>query len=117
MIERKRGHIVAISSIAGLSGTPEGVLYSTTKFAVRGFMESLALQLHMDGHGDFVKTTTVFPYFVDTRPCIKIVVNDGLMLNKMYSAEECGRIVVKAVLKEKEIVTLPGFAQFFLYLL
>lgn len=113
MIERKRGHIVGVSSVAGLMGAPEAVLYSTTKFGVRGFMEALSAQLYVDGHSDYIKTSTVFPYFVATRTCVKNVVKDGIMLSKIYSPEDCGHAIVDAVVKEKEITTLPSIAYIF----
>lgn len=118
MIERRKGHIVAISSMAGLFGTPEAVMYSTTKFGVRGFMEALSMQLFVDGHDDYIKTTTVFPYFIDTQPFIREVVEKGLKIkNKMYTSEECGRAIVDGLLKEKETVTLPEIAYYFTYIL
>lgn len=36
MIEKNHGHIVALSSLAGLAGVPYLVPYSATKFAVKG---------------------------------------------------------------------------------
>lgn len=39
MIARNEGHIVALSSCAGLFGLPNLVPYCGTKFAVRGLME------------------------------------------------------------------------------
>lgn len=36
MIEKNYGHIVALSSIAGLVGIPYGTVYCSTKFAVKG---------------------------------------------------------------------------------
>lgn len=41
MIEKKKGLIVNISSVAGLGGFKSGSAYSATKFAVNGFTESL----------------------------------------------------------------------------
>lgn len=116
MIERKRGHIVATCSVGGLTGIVEGIFYSTTKFAVRGLMESLALQLYFDDQSDFIKTTTVFPSFVDTRPCVKIVVEKGTRGEKLYSGEECGQAIVTGILKEKEIVTIPWTVYYLFYL-
>ena len=37
MLERGRGHIVLISSLAGKVATPGGSIYSATKFGLRGF--------------------------------------------------------------------------------
>ena len=46
MIERNQGHIVALSSCAGLFGLPNLVPYCGTKFAVRGIMQSLQEELY-----------------------------------------------------------------------
>lgn len=45
MIAQNRGHIVAMSSCAGLFGLPNLVPYCGTKFAVRGLMMSLQEEL------------------------------------------------------------------------
>lgn len=45
MLEKEEGHIVNISSILGLFATPASSAYSTSKFAVRGFTETLAREL------------------------------------------------------------------------
>lgn len=51
MMEKNEGHIVALSSIAGVVGLNNLVPYCGSKFAVRGSMESLAeeLRAHSDG--------------------------------------------------------------------
>lgn len=45
MIGQGKGHIVALCSIAGMSGLPNLVPYCSTKFAVRGYMEALTEEL------------------------------------------------------------------------
>ena len=40
------------------------IIYSTTKYAVKGFMDSLTAELILDKSD--VKTSTVFPYFIST---------------------------------------------------
>ena len=43
--KQRSGHILNLSSIAGLAGGPGWGFYNTTKFAVEGFSEALAAEL------------------------------------------------------------------------
>ena len=45
MIEMDRGVIVSLTSIAGYVGAPNMVPYAASKFAVRGMMEALYMEL------------------------------------------------------------------------
>lgn len=45
MKQQNRGHLISISSIAGIIGTANVVPYCATKFAVRGMMEALYEEL------------------------------------------------------------------------
>ena len=45
MIEQKKGHIVTMSSMAGMSGLKKLVAYCSSKFATIGFNESLRMKL------------------------------------------------------------------------
>ncbi len=49
MIERKRGWIVTVGSIAGLSGHPREVIYATAKAAAHEYTRCLAAQLRPHG--------------------------------------------------------------------
>jgi short-subunit dehydrogenase len=62
MIERQRGHIVNISSVAGWIGGPGISAYCASKFGLRGFGESLATDL-----AEFnIRISTVYPWFSRT---------------------------------------------------
>lgn len=56
------GHIVNVSSVFGLFGAPESAAYSTAKFGVRGFTDTLRNEL-TDGR---IQVSTVFPGGVKT---------------------------------------------------
>ena len=62
MIERGRGHVVVIGSIAGRSAFVGGTCYGGTKHAVMGFTESLMLEVRDKG----VKVSVVNPGSVAT---------------------------------------------------
>ena len=50
MIEIDRGYVVSLSSIAGYAGAPNMVPYTASKFAVRGMMEALYMELRYVNH-------------------------------------------------------------------
>lgn len=58
------GHIINISSIFGIIGVPTQSAYNAAKFAVRGFTESLRLELEMDGGN--VSCSSVHPGGIKT---------------------------------------------------
>ena len=63
MLDRGRGHIVYLSSIAGSSGFPSMATYCATKAGINGFVAALRMELK----GSSVRTTLVAPGPVDTR--------------------------------------------------
>ena len=62
MRDRARGHIVVVSSGAGLRAFPWGAVYGATKAADRGFAEALRHELSGTG----VSVTTVYPGEVES---------------------------------------------------
>ncbi len=62
MMKRERGDIVFISSLAGKNGFHSGATYCASKFAVRGFAQSLMLEVREKN----IRVMTIFPGSVDT---------------------------------------------------
>ncbi len=62
LLDRKRGHLVGVSSLAGRRGLPHAGPYSASKAALSTFLETLRLDLAGTG----VRVTDVQPGFVDT---------------------------------------------------
>ena len=60
MLERGRGNLVYVSSMAGKTPAVGSALYAATKFGLRGF----ALALHEDLRDSGVGVTTIFPGFI-----------------------------------------------------
>jgi short-subunit dehydrogenase len=51
MVERRRGHVAVVASVAGRMAAPLEALYSATKFAQVGLAEALAIELAPHGIG------------------------------------------------------------------
>jgi short-subunit dehydrogenase len=62
MLERKRGHLLAVSSLAAFKGLPGESAYCASKAAVNAYMEGLRIATRTRG----VTVTTVCPGFVST---------------------------------------------------
>ena len=60
MLERGRGHLLFISSLAGKAPTPGASIYNASKSGLRGF----AAGLRADLHGSCVGVSAVFPGFI-----------------------------------------------------
>jgi NADP-dependent 3-hydroxy acid dehydrogenase YdfG len=58
------GHIVNLSSVFGLVSVPTQSAYNSAKFAVRGFSDTLRMELEIEGAP--VSVTTVYPGGVKT---------------------------------------------------
>lgn len=85
MIERRRGHIINIASIAGRSAFPGGTGYVATKHAVLGFSESLMLEVREFG----VKVSVVMPGSVAT----DMIVGDNPDQSWMLKPEDVAEVV------------------------
>ncbi len=62
MIERKNGHLVAISSLAGFRGLPKSAAYSASKAGMTAFFESVRLDHAKNG----IDVTIIQPGFIKT---------------------------------------------------
>lgn len=107
MKQNNHGHIVALSSCAGLIGFRNLVPYCSTKFAVHGLMEALFEEVRYNQTSQ-IKFTTIYPYMVDTGLCKKPRIRfEGFMplLTPKYVAE----FIVDAQRREILQTTVPGY--------
>ena len=84
---RDGGHIVNIGSIAGRQAYPDGSLYVTSKFAVRGFTYALREDLL----GRPIRITTVDPGLVETNFSMIRFRGDEETARKVYEGVEAMR--------------------------
>lgn len=110
-LKQRRGRIVALSSLTGLSGVPMRTGYAAAKHAVTGFFDSLRIELLESG----VTVTVIYPGFVETEMRDNAFDAQGNPLNeklsakaKVMSAEECASITLNAALNRKRQVVMTG---------
>jgi short-subunit dehydrogenase len=60
MVQRGRGHMLFMSSLAGKAATPGTALYNASKYGLRGFATALRADLRRSGVG----VSAVFPGFI-----------------------------------------------------
>ncbi|XP_018366631.1 PREDICTED: 17-beta-hydroxysteroid dehydrogenase 13-like [Trachymyrmex cornetzi] len=111
MMKRNYGHIVALSSLAGIVGFPYLIPYSATKHAVQGMMDALETELHVSNEGkSLIKFTTICPYMVDTGLCKKPKINKMLeMFLQLSSPKDAATQIIKAQRQNISIRSIPSF--------
>jgi all-trans-retinol dehydrogenase (NAD+) len=106
MLKRNSGHIVTISSAAGLIGVRGLADYCASKFAALGFDESLRMELRRLKSA--VRTTVVCPFFIDTGMFRGVRTRFPLLL-PILKPEYAARRIVQAVRKNKKRLIMPRF--------
>ncbi|XP_014270962.1 epidermal retinol dehydrogenase 2 isoform X1 [Halyomorpha halys] len=110
MIEKNHGHIVALSSIAGISGLKNLVPYCASKFAVRGMMESLMEEFREEKIASEVYFTVACPYMVNTGLCKNPKVNEKLGKTlALLNPESVAEVIVTSMRQNKTTFTIPSF--------
>ena len=106
-LKQTQGRIVAISSVASLTGVPSHAAYCASKHAMNGFFESLRIELVESG----VSVTIVAPDFVQSEIHARSLGADGKPLGRhlqdhgsFLSAETCADIIVEAMARRKRLV-------------
>lgn len=117
------GHIINISSLFGLTAQPTQSAYNATKFAVRGFTESLRQELDIENCG--VSALCVHPGGIRTNIANAAKMNDSLRalgmnpeksaktFNKLLRCppEEAARQILDAVQKDKRRLLIGNDAK------
>ncbi len=101
MIARGRGAIVNVASIAGRIGAPLEAAYSATKFAVAGFTEALAMEVHPKGISvSMVSPGPVATDFFNAR---------GAPYKRKFPKQVSAESVARAIIKSAEGSSLERF--------
>jgi short-subunit dehydrogenase len=108
-LKKTRGQIVAVASLAGLTGVPTRTGYAASKHAVMGFFDSLRIELAETG----VSVTIVAPDFVVSEIHRRSVGPDGRPLGetpmqeaRLMTAEACAARIVAAMESRRRLAIL-----------
>ncbi len=121
-LKAARGRIVGVASLTGLTGVPTRSGYAAAKHAMRGFFDSLRIELLGTG----VTVTMIYPGFVATGirenatgPDGRPVPVDPLDPRRVMGTPECARQIIRATRRrQRELVMtakgrLARFAKLF----
>lgn len=89
MLDRRRGHLCGVASIAATVGLPGNAAYCASKAAAVAFLESLRLDCGPRG----IRVTTACPGFVDT----PMVTDEERARGGLMTADDAARRILRAI--------------------
>ena len=108
-LKRSRGLIVAVASVAGLTGVPTRTGYAASKHAVFGFFDSLRVELMGSG----VDVTLVAPDFVVSEIHRRAVGPGGAPLGespmqegRIMTANRCAELILGAMERRQRLLVM-----------
>ncbi|MFT5164060.1 MAG: short-subunit dehydrogenase [Alteromonadaceae bacterium] len=120
-LKKAQGTIVAVASLAGLTGVPSRSAYAASKHAMVGFFDSLRIE-QKDNN---INVITIAPDFVVSQIHKRALDKNGNALEhspmqekKIMSSEDCGLFIINAIKRNKRlaITSLRGKMGMFLKL-
>lgn len=109
MLQKNKGHIVTISSAAGIIGVPKLSDYCASKFAAFGIDESLRMELYKEKSK--IKTTVVCPYYINTGMFKGVKTRFPFLLPILEPKKAVDKIY-KGIIKGKTRVIFPFLVYF-----
>ncbi|XP_006877356.1 PREDICTED: short-chain dehydrogenase/reductase family 16C member 6-like [Chrysochloris asiatica] len=106
MIKANHGHLVCVSSAAGLFGCNKLTDYCASKFAAYGLTESLFFELSLQRKNK-IKSTIICPYFMNTGMFEGCSTKYPLLL-PLLDQEFVAQSTVNAILEEQHLVLIPS---------
>jgi short-subunit dehydrogenase len=110
-LKQSKGLLVAVASLAGLTGVPERSGYAASKHAMVGFFDSLRIELRGTG----VDVCVIAPDFVVTEIHKRAIGPDGeplgvspMQVAKIMTAAECALRIVRAIEKRERLVVMSA---------
>jgi short-subunit dehydrogenase len=110
-LKESKGLIVAVASLAGLTGVPERSGYAASKHAMIGFFDSLRIELRGSG----VDVSVIAPDFVVSEIHKRAIGPDGQPLgaspmqqSKIMTAEDCAARMLRAIERRERLVIMSA---------
>ncbi len=107
--KQNSGHVVHVASLGGIAPLPYSAVYAATKFAIRGFCLSLALELRDTG----IDVSVVCPDSTDTPQLRHEALNHGSPLSFMdppLRASAVAKAIVATLRRPRTEVLVPRHA-------
>jgi short-subunit dehydrogenase len=108
-LKRSKGLLVAVASLAGLTGVPERSGYAASKHALIGFFDSLRIELAGSG----VDVSVIAPDFVVSEIHKRAIGPDGeplgespMVKTRIMTAEDCAARIARAIDKRERLVLM-----------
>jgi short-subunit dehydrogenase len=118
-LRQSRGRIVGIASLTALTGVPTRSGYAAAKHAMRGFFDSVRIELADSG----VTVTMIYPGFVSTGIRENATGPDGKPIEvspvkegEVMSVEECARITLAAIAARRREVVMTARGRLAMFL-
>ena len=109
-----KGSVVGVISIAGYSALPARTGYSSSKYAIRGFLDTIRIEHLYDG----LHVMVFAPGYTSSNVRNAALVADGsaqgetpLDEGKLMSAEECAEYLAKGLRKRRSEMILTGLGK------
>jgi len=114
-MERGSGHLVPISSMAGLMGFPKRTGYAASKHAVKGFFETMQTEMDVPG----MNITIISPGRINTPISMSAITASGELHGKMdkdllngIPVSECAAKIIRGIEKNKKHVIVARAERF-----
>ena len=112
---QSKGSVVGVTSIAGYVGLPCRTGYSSSKFALNGFLETLRTEHLYDG----LHVMTFAPNFTASNVRLAALTADGTPQgktpraeNKMMTAERCAFLMLRGIRQRRNQMVLTPLGKF-----
>ena len=99
MVKNRRGHVVAISSLASFQGLPANGAYCASKAALNVHMESLRMEMRPFG----IAVTTVCPGFIAT----DLIANNKHPMPFIMGPNKAARKIIRAIERKRRVFKFP----------